>query len=128
MTKPLPQLSTAEWTVMKQVWKLRKTTVREVHETLKDSQEWAYTTVQTLMERLRGKGYLSGKKVGKTNFYTPQTTRRKVVMSAFDDFADQVLDGAIGPIVCHLIRKDRLSKKELREIKNLIENDKENEA
>ena len=128
MPKPLPQLSTAEWTVMKEVWKLRKTTVREVFEVLGDSQEWAYTTVQTLMERLRGKGYLSCKKVGKTNFYTPQASRRKVVMSAFDDFADQVFDGAIGPIVCHLIRKDRLSKKELREIKNLIENDEENEA
>ena len=50
------------------------------------------------------------------------------MMSAFDDFADQVFDGAIGPIVCQLIRKDRLSKKELREIKNLIENEGENEA
>lgn len=128
MPRRLPQLSTAEWAVMKQVWKLRKTTVREVYETLKDSQEWAYTTVQTLMERLRNKGYLGCKKVGKTNFYTPEASRRRVVMSAFDDFADQVVDGAIGPIVCHLIRKDRLSKKELREIKKLIENDEENEA
>ncbi|HUT24096.1 MAG TPA: BlaI/MecI/CopY family transcriptional regulator [Sumerlaeia bacterium] len=62
-----PELSQAEWTVMKRVWELGKTNVREVYEDLRDSQGWAYNTVRTMMERLRDKGCLTVKKVGNTH-------------------------------------------------------------
>ena len=71
MSNELPELSRAEWIVMKKIWELKKTNVREVHEELKDSQKWAYNTVRTMMERLRDKGYLSAKKVGAMYFYQP---------------------------------------------------------
>ncbi len=124
--KDLPQLSRAEWTVMKKAWQLKKTNVREVYEELKDTEEWAYNTIRTMMERLRQKGYLEGRKVGNTTFYRPLVSRRKIARTALDSFADRVFDGAIGPIVSYLIEKDRLSEKEMDDIKRMLE-EKEDE-
>lgn len=125
MVEERPELSKAEWAVMNKVWELQKTNVREVWEELKASQNWAYNTVRTIMERLREKGYLSAKKVGKTFFYRPRVDHRRVTREAVESFADKVFDGAIGPIVSHLIREDRLSPSELGEIRRLLEREDE---
>jgi len=127
-TQRLPELSDAEWIVMKKVWQLRKTNVREVYEALRDAQRWAYNTVRTMMERLRDKGYLAGRKVGNTYFYEPLVSRRRIAFGAIEGFADKVFDGAVGPVVSYLIKQDKLSDAEMAEIKSLLaEKEKEDE-
>jgi BlaI family penicillinase repressor len=116
----LPSLSKAEWVIMKKIWELRKTNVREVYEELMNSHEWAYNTVRTIMERLRVKGYLNAKKVGNTLFYEPAVTKNKTVKQALHDFTERVFDGAIGPIFVTLIKDENLSRTEIEHIKNLI--------
>ncbi len=125
MPAKLPELSKAEWIVMKKVWELKKTNVREVCEELKNSRNWAYNTVRTMMDRLREKGYLSGKKIGNMYFYQPRVSRRKIALAALDNFADKVFDGAVGPIVSYLIKEEKLSEVEIEEIKRLIEKEEE---
>lgn len=123
--KELSELSDAEWVVMKKVWDLKKTNVREVYEALLASQNWAYNTVRTMMERLREKGYLSGRKVGNMFFYEPVVSRRRTALGALQGFADKVFDGAVGPLVSYLIKQDKLSDAEIREIKSLLESKEE---
>jgi BlaI family penicillinase repressor len=122
MARKLPELSKAEWAVMKAVWKLKKTNAREVCEELEESQHWAYNTVRTMMERLREKGYVSAKKVGSMYFYQPRVSRREVAIAAFDSFSEKVFDGAVGPIVSYLINQDKLTESELAEIRRLLDN------
>jgi BlaI family penicillinase repressor len=120
----LPDLSTAEWTIMKTVWKLEKTTVREVYEELLEETNWAYNTVRTMMERLCEKGYLNVRMVGRTNFYRPEVTRRKVTQQALRGFIERIYDGAVGPVICHLIENENLPPEELEEIRSLLEEEK----
>jgi BlaI family transcriptional regulator, penicillinase repressor len=122
--KNLPDLSPAEWNIMKKVWELRKTNVREVYEELKGTQGWAYNTVRTMMERLREKGYLETKEVGNTYFYQPAASRRSISLAALRRFADKVFDGAVGPVVSYLIQEEKLSDEEKREIKQLLDGEK----
>lgn len=120
MDDRFPELSKAEWIVMKKIWELKKTNVREVYIELQDSKEWAYNTVRTMMERLRDKGYLNVKKVGNMYFYEPAIPRSKIVRLAIKDFANKVFDGAVGPIFTALIKEEKLSAPELDEIKKII--------
>jgi BlaI family transcriptional regulator, penicillinase repressor len=120
MKNEFPDLSKAEWEVMKKIWELKKTNVREVYEELHNSTEWAYNTVRTMMERLRDKGYLNVKKVGNAYFYEPSVSRSKIVRNAIYDFANKVFDGAIGPIFSTLIKEEKLSEGELDEIRKII--------
>jgi BlaI family penicillinase repressor len=126
--KELPDLSQAEWDVMKKVWDLRKTNVREVFEELKETQGWAYNTVRTMMERLRDKGYLETRKVGNMHFYRPAVSRRSISLAALRRFADKVFDGAIGPVVSYLIQEEGLSDQEKREIKRLLDGGKQEKS
>ncbi len=121
----LPELSKAEWAVMEVVWRLNRTVAREVHEELKESQEWALSTVRTMMERLRRKGYLSGKKIGKTYLDEPRARKREVVVDAVERFSDRLFDGAIGPLVACLVEENKLSPEETREIQRLLKSQEE---
>ena len=114
-------LSEAEWKVMKEVWALKKTNVREVYERVRSRERWAYNTVRTLMERLCNKGYLAANKVGNMYFYTPTKSRRSVSTLALWDFVDKVFDGAVGAVVSQLIEEKRLTKDELRQLREILD-------
>jgi len=120
MKNNFPDLSDAEWIVMKKIWVLQKTNVREVFEELQSSQNWAYNTVRTMMERLKTKGYLSVKKVGNTYFYSPNVSQSKISRKALVDFIDKVFDGAVGSVVSYLIKHEKLSDSELQKIRDLV--------
>ncbi|MBN1903092.1 BlaI/MecI/CopY family transcriptional regulator [Candidatus Sumerlaeota bacterium] len=120
MNRNFPDLSDAEWIVMKKIWELGKTNVREVYEELKSSQNWAYNTVRTMMERLRSKGYLSVKKIGNTHFYTPNVSRNKITRKALFDFIDRVFDGAVGSVMSHLVNHENLSDSEIDKIRDIV--------
>jgi predicted transcriptional regulator len=70
-----PSLDGLELEVMGAVWALAApdTTVRDVADRLNDGRDpaLAYTTFQTTMVRLEGKGLLARAKAGKTVRYTP---------------------------------------------------------
>lgn len=121
----LPDLSKTEWVIMKKVWKLKKTSVREVYEELKESQGWAYNTVRTIMDRLRAKGYLEARRVGNMHFFEPTVSHGKIIRQSLHDFAERVLDGAVGSIFANLIKENKLSDEEIKEIKNLIQEKEE---
>ena len=114
-------LTEAEWKVMKAVWTLKKTNVREVYEMLLDSEDWAYNTVRTLLERLTNKDHLRAKKVGNTYFYTPAHSRGSVSAKALREFVDKVFDGAVGPIVSYAVKEKKLTPEELQELRRLLE-------
>ena len=125
MSRPKTELTKTEWILMKRVWELKRTNVREVYEDLLSEQGWAYNTVRTMLERLRDKGFLSAKKVGNGYIYSPKFGRKALSLEAVRSFADRVFDGAVGPIVTHLIREDHLSPSELDEIRSLIDRKEE---
>jgi predicted transcriptional regulator len=114
-------LTDAEWKVMKEVWTLKKTNVREVFEALQDSEGWAYNTVRTLMERLAAKGHLTTKKVGNMYFYTPARSRSSVSAQALWDFVDKVFDGAAGPLVSYAVQEKKLTGEELDALRRLLD-------
>lgn len=114
-------LTDAEWKVMKAVWDLEKTNVREVFESLRESEGWAYNTVRTLMERLAAKEFLKTKKIGNMYFYTPARSRGTVSAQALWDFVDKVFDGAAGPLVSYAVREKKLTSEELKALRKLLD-------
>lgn len=115
-----PNLSEAEWKVMKAVWTLKKTNVRDVHERLVGQEKWAYNTVRTLMERLCTKGYLKAEKAGNLYVYRPTKSRRSISAQALWAFVEKVFDGAVGPLVTQLVEEDKLSPEDLEKLRSIL--------
>lgn len=106
---------------MKVVWRLGKATVREVYEDLLESRHIAYTTVMTMMGILEKKGYLKKSQVDRAHVFTPVKKRQQVVGAMVRDFVERVFDGASDSLLVALARDNKLTEKQKRIVKQLIE-------
>ena len=106
---------------MKVVWRLKKATVRDVYEALRESRQIAYTTVMTMMGILEKKGYLTKTLVDRAHVFTPAKQRQQVVGAMVRDFVERVFDGASDSLLLALARDNKLTDKQKRIVKRLIE-------
>ena len=107
---------------MNVIWELGgKPCVRDVLEQAYPKGEKAYTTVQTVMNKLVRKGFLKKEKIGLVNFYKPLKSRKETVQRETDRFIDRVFNGSIQTLARYLIQLDALTEEEIADLKNLVE-------
>jgi predicted transcriptional regulator len=116
-----PTLTPQELAIMKIVWRSRKTTVRDVYEALRGTRPVAYTTVMTMMKILEEKGYLKKTLVDRAHVYQSAKPRQQVLSAMIRDFLDRVFDGAPDTLLLHLARDNKLTEKQRRLVKQLVE-------
>ena len=106
---------------MKVVWRMEKATVRDVYEALRASRQIAYTTVMTMLKILEEKGYLKKTASDRAHVYRPAKPRQQVVGAMVREFLDRVFDGASDGLLLHLAKDNKLTDKQRRIVKQLIE-------
>lgn len=74
----LPQISEAEFEVMKIVWKYAPISTNEITEKLLQTTSWSPKTIQTLIKRLVTKGVLTYEKQSRVFVYTPTVKRKRI--------------------------------------------------
>jgi predicted transcriptional regulator len=116
------RITPAEWTIMEAVWQLgRSVSVRDVLEHAFPNGERAYTTVQTMMNKLVGKRCLARAKTGMVNFYAPTRLRADMVRAEMSLMLSRVFNGSIPDLASSLLSLDDLSLDEIEDIKKLID-------
>jgi predicted transcriptional regulator len=121
MRRPHPTLTPQELAIMKVVWRLESATVRDVYEAMRAERTIAYTTVMTMMRILEEKGYLRKSSAERAHVYTPAKPRQQVVGAMVRDFVDRVFDGASASLLLHLAKDNKLTEKQRRIVKQLID-------
>ena len=121
MRTPNPTLTPQELAIMKVVWSMKRATVRQVYETLREKRSIAYTTVMTMMKILEDKGYLKKALVERAHVYQPVKPRQQVIGAMVRDFLDRVFDGAPDRLLVHLAKDGGLTDKQKRIVNQLIE-------
>jgi predicted transcriptional regulator len=87
-------LTPLELDVMKAVWRRPPITVRDVQELVRPSRHLAYTTVMTIMDRLRHKGFLTRKLDGRTHLYEPAVAYTAVRDEAVSKLIESFFGGS----------------------------------
>jgi len=118
VTDQLPTPTGRETDILKVLWDLGPSSVREVHANLNDesAEPIAYNTVQTLLRIMEAKQLVAHHVDGRTFIYTPQFSRDESVAR----FLDHVFDGAADELMLSLIRAERVSGDELDRMQLLI--------
>jgi len=120
--KTPPDMTPAEFDVMKALWRLKKGTVAEIrdeHARLFDSDP-AYTTVMTLLGRLAAKGAVKVDKSRQPYLYRPAFRRESVLRERLREFLDNTFDGDADSLVLHLVQDEALTVEELRRLHRKI--------
>ena len=122
MPRRPPDMTAAEFDVIKVLWRIKRGTVADVrreHGALYGS-DLAYTTVMTLLGRLVTKGAVRVDKRKQPFTYAPAFRRESVLRHRLRQFVDTVFDGRADSLVLQLMDDQRLSSDELRRIEQRI--------
>jgi BlaI family penicillinase repressor len=115
-------LGELEAQVMHKIWaRPGPVTVRDIVGDLQHDRPIAYTTVMTLMRILQEKGYLTRATHEKAHVYRPAKPRQQVIGGMVRDFLDRVFDGAPDSLLLHLAKDNKLTEKQRRIVKQLVE-------
>jgi BlaI family penicillinase repressor len=118
--KPISKISEAEWEVMKILWKKSPLSSQEVANELSQKTTWHPKTVKTLINRLLKKKVLGFKKEGRSYFFYPLLAESQCVLAESQSFLDRVFGGALQPMVAHLVKEQKLSDKDIKELQEIL--------
>lgn len=109
-----PNLTRFELEIMDVLWRLQEASVREVCEALAETKRPAYTTVQTIVQRLEQKGAVRrSRKIGNALMFEPAITRKSVYRRLIDQMLD-LFGGSAQPVVAHLLESGKLTLEDLK--------------
>ena len=117
----MPQISDAEWDVMKVLWDAGPIGAQEVTEALAVERNWRPQTVKTLLNRLVKKGAVAYAEEGRRFIYRPNVARDAVERAASRSFLTRVFDGAVTPAVVHFLKLGQLSPADIEELKRTLD-------
>lgn len=116
----LPQISEAEFEVMKVIWKYAPISTNEVTEKLTQTTDWSPKTIQTMLKRLVTKKALTYEKQSRVFVYTPLVPETEYIRQESNSFLNKYYNGNIVSMLTFYLEDDKLSKTELDTLRHLL--------
>jgi len=114
------RLTRLELRIMDVLWTRGAASVREVQESIRDTERPAYTTIQTTMYRLEAKRAIRRtKKISNAHIFEALITRGAAQRRLVDELLS-LFGGRPQPVMAHLIESGRLTIEDLREAEKAL--------
>lgn len=114
-------ISEAESAVLTVLWDRGNATAEDVLAALAAPRGWQESTVKTLLGRLLKKGAVRAQKDGRRFIYSATLAREEWLSRESESLLNRLYGGRVAPLVAHFSRHRKLSKRDIRELKRLIE-------
>lgn len=114
-------VSETELDVLKILWEKSEGTVREIMDALAPQRQWAYTTVQTLLNRLEAKGYVKCRRGGFAHVYRPLVSREQLLQRELSDLSRRLCEGTASPLFVALVEGVKLTPEEIDELRQWLD-------
>jgi BlaI family penicillinase repressor len=121
MPIPLIDISDAESRVMDVLWQQSPRTADDIVTELAEPTGWHAKTIKTLINRLLGKGAVTAQKDGRRYLYSAILKREDWQRRESRSLLDRVFGGKVAPLLAHFSQHEKLSAKELAELRKLID-------
>ncbi len=119
--KKIPSLGEQEMDILKYISANSPIAVRDVAQHFEQEKKLARTTVLTVMERLRKKGFLSRSQTDGVFKYSSKIKTGDVLTSKISDFVEKTLGGSVGPLFNYFLSSSNLNEDEIKKLKELAE-------
>ena len=116
----LPQISEAEFEVMKIVWKHAPISTNEITDKLLQTTSWSPKTIQTLIKRHANEGALTYEKQSRVFVYTPLVEENEYIGQESNSFLKKFYNGDITAMLSAYIENDKLSETEIDTLRSLL--------
>lgn len=114
-------LANAELSVMELLWVHGPLTARQVQDRLYGASDRSqHGTVQRLLQRLEDKQCVRRERTESVYAFTPRISRTEYAGSQLETLAERLTGGSIAPLLSHLMDQKRLSRAELRRLRDIL--------
>jgi BlaI family penicillinase repressor len=116
---PQPKFSKLDLRILEALWAHGKASIREIQEAFPEPRP-AYTTIQTIVYRLEGKGALRRvRKIGNADIFEPIVSREVTRHKLLDEILS-FFGGKAQPMMAQLAEAGKLTLDDVRELEKTI--------
>lgn len=119
----IPQISEAEWKVMKVLWQAPGLSAAQVSLEVAKDNPWSDGTTRTYLRRLMDKGalrYEQDHSDSRIYYYYPVIDEKTALESESKSFLSRIVKGRAGVVLASLIKDSELTDEELSELEALL--------
>ena len=120
--KRLPKPTPAELELLRMLWALGPSSVKQVHEAQqRERPDLGYANVLRLMQIMHGKGLLNRDESQRSHVYSAAQKQGSMQTKLLDDFIHKAFSGSGKDLVLAALRGDSVSDAEREEIQRFLE-------
>jgi BlaI family transcriptional regulator, penicillinase repressor len=120
--KPAPQKPTAsELEILRVLWTRGPSTVRDVHDSLKEQKTLGYTTVLKLLQIMTAKGLVRRNETERAHVYVAGVPAVQTKRQLAGDVLQRVFEGSASELMMHALAGKRTSREEIDELRRLLD-------
>jgi BlaI family penicillinase repressor len=119
--EPLQKPTASELEILRVLWTRGPSTVREVHESLREQKALGYTTVLKLLQIMTTKGTVRRNEDQRAHVYEACLPATETKRQLAGDVLQRVFEGSASELMMHALAGRRTSKKELEELRRLLD-------
>ncbi len=115
-----PTISDTELEVLKVLWERPNGTVRDIQAAFR-RKRWAYTTVQTLLNRLEAKGFVESERGGPAHVYRAAMSREQLLQQRLSDLSERLCEGTASPLLMALVEGVHFTPEEIDRLRRMLD-------
>ena len=115
------QPTEVEMQILRILWELGPSPVREIHRRLNAAKGTNYSTTVKMLAVMLQKGLVKRDEDAQPHVYRPTLTRAKTGKRMLDDLIEKVYDGSTMSLVLQALSSGKATKEELDEIRRLLD-------
>jgi BlaI family penicillinase repressor len=115
------QPTEVELQMLRILWELGPSPVREIHARLNADKGTNYSTTVKMLSVMLDKGLVKRDKKASPHVYRPALTREKAGKRMLSDLIEKVYDGAAMSLVLHALASTAATKDELDEVRRMLD-------
>ena len=119
-SKP-PKPTDSELTILKALWRLGPSTVREVWEQISPDQQTGYTTALKLLQIMLDKGLVKRNDTARSHVYEAAVSEDQTQRQVVGQLLDRLFAGSARKLVMQALAVKRATPAELNEIRKLLD-------
>jgi predicted transcriptional regulator len=120
--KLAPQKPTAsELEILRVLWTRGPSTVRDVHDSLKEQKTLGYTTVLKLLQIMTAKGLVRRNETERAHVYEAGVPAAQTKRQLAGDMLQRVFEGSASELMMHALAGKRASRQEIDELRRLLD-------
>jgi predicted transcriptional regulator len=121
MKEPKAQPTPSELEILQVLWSRGPSTVREIHEALSKTKDLGYTSALKLLQIMTTKGLVTRAEEQRAHVYAALQPAEATKQQFAADVLQRVFRGSASQLMQHVLSGRRGSKKEIEEIRRMLD-------